>query len=271
MAAIGQWSDFEPLFQHEPTCAHAHRLTNPPTKNQTLDSLFSEFMLECIVKLLETVSVIIIISGTLFLFEVLGEVPGFDDTDGYLRRDDVDAISFLGMMYFTFITISTVGYGDYSPKTTLARIFIFAAVMGGVTYFSILGSDILALINHLASGKGKYAGPRNGRNHVLLIGGGCEAGNTIQVGSFIQALCAHVDYDSEQQTPEVVILARNHCSDQLAAFIRAENKEGSNIHYFVGSPMSYRDLERVLAAEAKMVFIISNFNAPYQVVHNANL
>ena len=42
------------------------------------------------------------------------------------------------MCYFTFITISTVGYGDYSPTTTLARIFIFFAVMGGVTFFSLL-------------------------------------------------------------------------------------------------------------------------------------
>ena len=74
------------------------------------------------------------------------------------------------MCYFTFITISTVGFGDYSPTTTFARIFIFFAVMGGVTFFSLLGSDILNIITHLASGKGKYTGAKRGRSHVLVMG-----------------------------------------------------------------------------------------------------
>ena len=45
----------------------------------------------------------------------LGETS-FDDV--YFAADMGD-ISFYQMVYFTFITMSTVGYGDYSPVTVL--------------------------------------------------------------------------------------------------------------------------------------------------------
>ena len=44
------------------------------------------------------------------------------------------------MCYFAFITISTVGYGDYSPQTVPGRLFIIVATVGGVTFFSFVAN-----------------------------------------------------------------------------------------------------------------------------------
>ena len=80
-------------------------------------------------------------------------------------------ISFFQMCYFAFITISTVGYGDYSPKTFLGRLFIFFATVGGVAFFSVVSIDFLELQRLEASGKGKYRpSPRRGmRNGHILV------------------------------------------------------------------------------------------------------
>mmetsp|Transcript_22587 Transcript_22587/g.52364 ORF Transcript_22587/g.52364 Transcript_22587/m.52364 type:complete len:1354 (+) Transcript_22587:312-4373(+) len=227
-----------------------------------LDVGLSEFTIEVIVKLLETMSVIIIISGTLFIFEILGEVSLFEDY--FLHRDDVVGISFLSMCYFTFITISTVGFGDYSPKTTFARIFIFFAVMGGVTFFSLLGSDIISIITHLASGKGKYSGAKKGRKHVILMGGGVETGGKVQLEMFVRALCGDSSHAGDgHRAPEVVMMGRSAMSPETQTFIKMMKKEGHVVHYFVGSPMSFIDLDRVRASEAKMVFVMADFNTQF--------
>lgn len=36
------------------------------------------------------------------------------------------------MCYYTLVTISTVGYGDYAPNTVLGRIFAVVIIAGGV-------------------------------------------------------------------------------------------------------------------------------------------
>ena len=168
------------------------------------------------------------------------------------------------MCYFTFITISTVGFGDYSPKTTFARIFIFFAVMGGVTFFSLLGSDIISIITHLASGKGKYSGAKKGRQHVILMGGGVETGGKVHLEMFVRALCGDSSHAGDgHRAPEVVMMGRSAMSPETQTFIKMMKKEGHVVHYFVGSPMSFIDLDRVRASEAKMVFVMADFNTQF--------
>ena len=38
-------------------------------------------------------------------------------------------------MYYIFVTISTVGYGDVVPVTVLGRIFAIMSIIGGVGIF----------------------------------------------------------------------------------------------------------------------------------------
>jgi hypothetical protein len=42
------------------------------------------------------------------------------------------------LLYFSFVTLTTVGYGDISPQTILAdRLAIFEAAMGGI-YLAVI-------------------------------------------------------------------------------------------------------------------------------------
>ena len=54
----------------------------------------------------------------------------------------------LQLVYFAFTTLSTVGFGDFNPKSDVERLFCCAILVFGVAIFSyIMGNFIEILIN----------------------------------------------------------------------------------------------------------------------------
>ena len=55
-----------------------------------------------------------------------------------------------GFMYYSFITLTTVGYGDITPVTGVARSFSLLEGIVGQTYMAVLVARLVGL--HVASG-----------------------------------------------------------------------------------------------------------------------
>lgn len=53
--------------------------------------------------------------------------------------------SFGNTLYFVFVTLSTVGYGDMSPKTKMGKICIVFIIMASISYLPNLLSDVLEM------------------------------------------------------------------------------------------------------------------------------
>ena len=100
---------------------------------------------------------------------------------------ELGEISLYSMAYFTFVTISTVGYGDYAPSTVLGRTFIMIFVVGGVAFLSFATATIINLRYLEAAGKSKLK-RRLGTNHplVLICGGAVNKGNEVIVSCFLE-------------------------------------------------------------------------------------
>ena len=77
-------------------------------------------------------------------------------------------------MYFTIVTISTVGYGDITPVTGIARDFVMVLIISGLSIFlsavTVLSGEFLsARVEKLYSGLGA-SDRKKFSNHIILIG-----------------------------------------------------------------------------------------------------
>jgi hypothetical protein len=74
----------------------------------------------------------------LFIAEV---VPG--SFNGVSHAPWLD--NFATAVYFSFVTITTLGYGDISPVTPLARFLVFMEAIVGVFYMAILVASLIGV------------------------------------------------------------------------------------------------------------------------------
>jgi hypothetical protein len=219
--------------------------------------MLSDFTQQCIISVLECIVVVFSIAGTFYVMESLGDIKGFSDQ---FIDAGMGEISFFQMVYFTFVTISTVGFGDYSPTTVLSRIFIIFAILGGVTFFSYISVHIVNLVELESSGRGQYYPSRkSGRGHILVMGGGVTCGSQAVIETFMRALCRD---DKFYDTPDIVLMGQTSCSKEVRDMMKCEWTQQFRMQYFLGSPLNENDMKRVRASEASMVFILSDFQAP---------
>jgi hypothetical protein len=231
------------------------------SKAGILEPYLSDFNTVLITKIIECVCVIVTIAGTLWIIEGLGDIPGFFDT---FIDAGMGKISFFQMCYFSFITISTVGYGDYSPTTIPGRLFILVATIGGVTFFSIISMEFVELQRLESSGGGKYrpSKERGHLGHILLLGGGVDSGDASVIKIFLQALCR------DENTPDIVLLGAHECSPEVRVVISDLNKKKFFVKYFQGTPMSADDLKRVRADTVSFCFVICDFNTSTPLIED---
>ncbi len=82
-------------------------------------------------------------------------------------------------LYFSVVTLSTVGYGDIVPKTLDARMFVVSIIILGITVFATsISAVIVPLVNgrmqRLLAGEKK----RMKQNHYIITGDNALAHNT---------------------------------------------------------------------------------------------
>ncbi len=112
------------------------------------------------------VLLLVILSGSLITY-FLGHTTG---------NFNIRINNFVEAIYFTIVTISTVGYGDIFPISALARIFVIILIVVGLGLFAFvltsLSSDIMNKRLESFAGRLSSTERRRLHNHIVLIGYG---------------------------------------------------------------------------------------------------
>lgn len=160
------------------------------------------------------------------------------------------------MCYYIFVTISTVGYGDFTPKTVLGRAFVGVVIIGGVAFFSVETSELLNVSNMSASGLGSYF-PAKGRRHCLLSGGAVVNGSAT-FSEFLEEACHPARGGAN--APDIVVMVPREPDPKLHQILKARWAAGRS-KFLLGSLLDPRDLLRARADAADMAVILADLTA----------
>lgn len=81
----------------------------------------------------------VMVAWVSFLFAI-----AYGSIGSYLMRTQFKGLhNFVDAIYYTFVTYSTVGYGDITPQTTNARIFVVTMIIVGIGAFATIVTVLL--------------------------------------------------------------------------------------------------------------------------------
>ena len=211
----------------------------------------------------QTLVIIYFLLNIIFIISGLMQIVERNEIDN-LAKTEINPLNQLQLklskhfhhyLYYTIVTLSTVGYGDISPNTFIGKII-----------FVILDFMILAVITHqindlivLIISQSVYA--RNSYHakedisHVLLVGNI----STESLKSFCQEFF-HPDHGS-QYRQAVILNHRNPPRDMEVFLQKPEIK--IFVFYLQGDPFNEKDLLRAEAHKAKACIIFNDKNSKY--------
>ncbi|EEY59638.1 uncharacterized protein PITG_12221 [Phytophthora infestans T30-4] len=168
------------------------------------------------------------------------------ESDGY---DEDDKLEYHDSLYFVLVTVSTIGYGDVTPRTLLGHVFVIVAI---IAIFTIVPAEVNKL-NALA----KLSKPWDkevtvkASGHVIVSGYNLSA---ITVLEFLQEFY-HPSRGSIHL--DVVFISDEPPSPELLCVLEKQ-KYRRRTSYLRGSLMKERDQCRVKMASATAVFFLAN-------------
>jgi hypothetical protein len=158
-------------------------------------------------------------------------------------------------MYFVVVTISTVGYGDYSPVTFPGRLVVCFMIIGFMVIVPVKISELADLLAMRSPWFITYHSKIGYRN-ILLIGSVLEVA---EVEAFLEEFF-HPDrmrlaQDISLPSTDLVIMAPHDPSEAMVSLLFVPFWQGQ-VHYINGSALDDRDLKRAGCRTADACFVL---------------
>ena len=160
---------------------------------------------------------------------------------------------FLIYAYAMIVTLSTVGYGDIIPKTTLGRIFITFFIIGGLALFAAMLPKLTEITSAYYEST-MYTSFDTSRvpRHVIVCGHITDT----SVGDFLKDF---LHPDRGDKKTHILVLHHGKPDVKLRSVLTTYY---TRVQYLDGSVLNSSDLTKAKIKSAHAVFILANKNAP---------
>lgn len=206
---------------------------------------------------LRLVCLIYSFAGITFVLETLGELP-------FQLTAEVDTemgkLTMFRMVYWVVETLTTVGYGEFTPTTFLSRLSTLFCMIAGILFFTVQISQLQEAVGNQKYGAGQYERHGFYQGHVVLLGGCVNRMDVDLLGGFLDELFSK----NSHPWPDIVIMGPDkdkmiQLEDSVEDHFRSRlmsNSPLEGITFLVGSPLRVEDLERCHCGNARMVYIL---------------
>ncbi|CAJ1351641.1 unnamed protein product, partial [Effrenium voratum] len=211
---------------------------------------------QCFLSGMRLAAMIVCMAGTIFVLEILGEIKFMRD---FFILANMGELSIFQMCYWIVTTVSTVGYGDFSPTTVPSRTAIICFIFCGVIFFGSETATIVNMLNDAQKGLGSYR-KSSQVPHILITGNGCHMSSPLMETLLLETL---TDEQWNVPGPDLVFLSDRDFDPDLKSFVEFELTAGqsSQVTFLRGSLLNARDLERAQFKNAQLCFIVPDQSA----------
>lgn len=156
--------------------------------------------------------------------------------------------SYLEYAYFIIVTLSTVGYGDYTAMTDIGRLFMVILIIVGIAFFAVALPNLVDIIisYHRQTQWKKFDTTRVPR-HVLVCGN-----LTATIASNFLKDFLHKDRGDRKT--HVLLMHTDRPDENLRLLLRSYYPR---VQYVIGSVLNPEDLTRAKVNECLRVFILA--------------
>lgn len=168
----------------------------------------------------------------------------------YLEKQSLPLL-FHTWMYYIWVTLATVGYGDITPQTTLGR--IAAMIIIGVAIVSIpsMTNQLVEKMSLQSIYMRATYNPKSKRCKHILI---CGDLSSTSLNEFFEELY-HVDHENTDLN--AVVLLPSPPTVEIILLMR-DRKFSTALTYLEGSALTESGLTRARAEAADAIFIMTN-------------
>ncbi|MFH1539606.1 MAG: ion channel [bacterium] len=193
------------------------------------------------------VAAIIIVSALMVLLEG-GRGSMLGGEVGFFRK-------FATAIYYGLVTITTVGYGDYSPSTPAGRFVAIILMLFGIAFFSMVTATVASIFveRKIMEGRGLIK-LSNIKGHIVLCGWKKDMAKLLNE---ILAI-------NKWATPKDFVIVANITPDEIEVF-RQQNPLLREVHFLRGEHFNENILKQANIGEAKSAYILADESTPASV------
>lgn len=203
--------------------------------------------------ILRTVAMVISMAGIMLNLEVLGEIPGWEDV--YIETG-MGTLSPWQMFYWIVTTISTVGYGDFSPHWGASRLAVVVIMVGGGIFFGNALAQLQTVRRAMMKGRGSYT--KGAEPHVVVVGDSVGKYSSFMATFLSEILVRPAAAVGMGLQLDVVLLSDTGFEEEFIDFIKTGLTEDKHrrVYMFTGNAVNNDALDRVHLKTCKAAYVV---------------